>query len=440
MSMASPIDPTLNGVIWKKTLKEEVRTYPPLDGEIEVDVAVVGAGYCGLNAAIHAAKNGAKVALLEAGIIGNGASGRNGGYNVPHFPGALTPSAVSQTLGARKGKALSELVLSGADAVFRQAEEFQINCSAVQNGWLQPAHSDAALGRIRKVFDEWKAFGADVEWRSAADVSDLIGARGYIGGWSNASGGTVNPYGLAIGLGRVADQLGVKLFEKTPVDGIDEVPQGVSVRSGRNVVRAKMVIVATNAHSGDFMPQVQRSAVPVYLYHVATRPLREELRKEIMKTSLCFTDLRKSGGFGRLDPVGRLISGGAVFAVGDKQAYGERHARNRLKLLFPQLTDEDVQLESYWEGYCAVTDTYLPHIQRVSPNVFGVVGFSTRGVNLAQNLGRVVGEFAAGKRGLDDVPVSVVERRSDVGYWPIKVRAARLIFPFYQAKDRLGMT
>ena len=440
MSLASPIDSTLNGVIWKKTLKEEIRGYPTLKGEVDADLIVVGAGYCGLNVAIHAAKSGVKVVLLEAGVVGGGASGRNGGYNVPHFPGAVTPSAVVTAIGPRKGRALAELVLAGADAAFQQAREFQINCSAVQNGWLQPAHSEASLQKVRKVFEEWKAFGANVEWRSAADIADLTGAAGYLGGWSNAAGGTFNPYGLAIGLGRVADQLGVRIFENSPVNAIEQTPQGAVVRCGQHKVTGKMVIVATNAYTGDFLPEVQRSAVPVYLYHAATKPLRPELRQQILKTQMCFTDVRKSGGFSRLDSDGRLIPGGAVFAFGNKQAFGERHARSRLKLLFPQLTDDDVELESYWEGYCAVTDTFLPHVQRLGKNIFSVGGFSTRGVNLAQNLGRVVGEFAGGKRSLDDIPVAVLEKRKDVSYWPIKVRAARLIFPYYKAKDRLGLS
>jgi glycine/D-amino acid oxidase-like deaminating enzyme len=250
----------------------------------------------------------------------------------------------------------------------------------------------------------------------------------------------VNPYGLAIGLGRVADQLGVRIFEHSPVDGIAENADGVMVSNGANRIKAKMAIIATNAYTGDFLPQVQRSVIPVYLYHVATRPLSEELRATILKTRSCFSDLRKSGGFARLDPDGRLISGGAVFALGNQRGYGQRHARNRLRLIFPQLKNEDVVFDNYWEGYCAVTENFLPNMQRVSPNVFSVGGFSTRGVNLAQNLGRVVGEFAAGRRRLEDIPVQIVEKRRDVSFWPVKARAARLIFPFYQFKDRLGLT
>jgi glycine/D-amino acid oxidase-like deaminating enzyme len=440
MSMASAIDPSMQGVVWTKTMQETVIDYPRLSGEETADLVIIGGGYSGLNTAIHAAQNGMKVIVLEAGRVGNGAAGRNGGYNVPHFPGGVTPSAVAAAVGKRKGQALADLVLHGADSVYRQIETFQIKCSAVQNGWMQPAHSDTSMQKVRKVYDEWKALGAKVEWHSVGDVSDLLGAKGYLGGWSNAEGGTVNPYSLAVGLARAAQQCGVRIFENSAVDGFQETPEGVVVSCGAGRVSARSAVFATNAYTGDFLPAVKKSVIPVYLYHVATKPLSETLRSKILKTQLCFTDLRKSGGFGRLDADGRLISGGAVFDFGNKVAYGEDHARGRMKMLFPQLTDGDIQLESYWEGYCAVTDSYLPHILRLGRNVFSVGGFSTRGVNLAQNLGRIMGEFMAGKRDLDDVPVNVYDQRNDIPLWAIKTKAARYVFPYYRLKDRLGLT
>jgi len=440
MSMASPIDTSMKGVVWKRTLKEKVHEFPTLQGEETADLVVIGGGFCGLSIALHAAKNGLKTILLEAGIVGNGASGRNGGYAVPQFPGAITPSSVTSLIGKRKGEALCDLVVNGTDALFQQIRDYQIECSAVQNGWLQPAHSAASMERVRKAFDEWKALGIKVDWHSGSDVADLIGASGYLGGWSNATGGTVNPYGLTIGLARVAVQLGARIFENSAMTSFENTADGVVVQTMAGRVKAKMAIMATNAYTGDFLPQVQHSMVPVFLYHVATKPLSEALRRTILKTEICFTDLRKSGGFGRLDPQGRLVSGGAVFAAGDRQAYGERHAQMRMHELFPLLKNEDIEIEDYWEGYCAITDSYLPHVQRLGANVFSVAGFSTRGVNLAQNLGRVIGEFAAGRVGLDNLPVAVFEGRHDVSFWPVKARVARYIFPYYRMKDRLGLT
>lgn len=427
-------------VVWTRTLQEKPTDYVSLSGDESADLVVIGGGYCGLSIAIHAAKAGSRVTLLEAGIVGGGASGRNGGYNVPQFPGAISPSMVEAHIGKKKGSALADLVVNGANAVFEQIREFQIQCSPLQNGWMQPCHSESALARSRKVYEEWKALGVNVSWHSKSDVADILGTQGYLAGWSNSSGGTVNPYGLTIGLARVATQLGVTIHENSPADEIREEGTGVVVMSAGRRVTARMAIVATNGYSGSLIPQVQKAAVPVFLYHVATKPLSPALRDKILRTRLCFTDLRKSGGFGRLDPDGRIISGGAVFDFGDRRKYGEKHGANRLRQLFPALRDADVEFEDYWEGFCAVTETYLPYMQRVGKNIFGVGGFSTRGVNMAQNVGRLVGEFAAGKKALDDVPISVTERRQDVPYWSLKKRAARYIFPYYQMKDRLGLT
>lgn len=440
MSIADPIDPSMQSVIWSKTLAEPIIRFPTLEEDQVADVLVIGGGFCGLSAAIHAARNGASVVLVDARTVGAGASGKNGGNSIPHFPGTMTPSDVASILGAKKAQALCELVVAGSDMIFQQAAEFQINCSSAQNGWMQPAHSQHSLPKVRRAYEQWKAFGAPVEWHSAADTHDLLGAVGYIGGWSNPTGGSVNPYGLALGLARVAMKAGVRIFENTSIQSIEQTATLPVAVCGELRVKASIILIATGGYTGDVFKEVQRSAIPVNLYQVATKPLRRELRASILKTQMCFSDRRKSGGFGRLDSEGRLITGGAVFALGNSRRYGESHARSRLKLLYPQLSEHDVALEAYWEGFCAMSESHLPHVLRLGANVFSLVGFSTRGLNLAQNLGRLLGEFAAGKAALEDLPVAVVERRRDIAYWPIKSCAARYIFPWFQAQDRLGLS
>ena len=157
-------DPAADGVSWAQTSKEEaVSTIPPVDGA-QYDVAVVGGGFCGLAAALQTARAGMSVALFEAGVVGAGASGRTGGLVVPHFPGGISLSSVRDLLGARKGDALGELVAQGPSRVFDMVREYQIQCDAEQKGWVQPAHSSKSLPKVRKVYDDWKGFGADVEW------------------------------------------------------------------------------------------------------------------------------------------------------------------------------------------------------------------------------------------------------------------------------------
>ncbi|HEX3500997.1 MAG TPA: FAD-dependent oxidoreductase, partial [Stellaceae bacterium] len=322
MSAQDRMDPALTGVVWTRTAKEAHRDRPPLAGDLAVDLAVVGGGFCGLAVALHAAIAGLSVALVEAGIVGGGASGRNGGFVVPHFPGAITPRGVSALIGARKGAALCELVAGGPDAVMAQIARYQIACDAQQNGWIQPAHSEKALAKIRKVYEEWRALGAPVEWLDAAGIASALGTAGYLGGWRRASGAQLNPYALCQGLARAAENHGVRIFERSTAEGLaTSAGRAVLSVNGKRLT-ARKVLFASNGYTDGIVADEDRSVVPVHLYHVATKPLPLALRRRVNPTEGCFTDLRKSGGFGRYDIEGRLISGGAVFA-GATRGYGE---------------------------------------------------------------------------------------------------------------------
>jgi glycine/D-amino acid oxidase-like deaminating enzyme len=443
MSAQERMDPALKGVVWVGTSKEARRDRPALDSDLDVDLAVVGGGFCGLSTALHAAAAGLSVAVIEAGIVGSGASGRNGGFVVPQFPGAITPSAVRARLGAKKGAALVELVAAGPDAVMAQIARYQIACDAQQNGWIQPAHSPKALAKVRQVYEEWRALGAPVEWLDAGGIAAALGASGYLGGWRRASGAQLNPYALCQGLARAAENHGARIFERSratavaPSRGSGGAARVAVTVNGRRLA-ARKLFFATNGYTDGLVADEDRSIVPVHLYHVATKPLPADQRRLVNPSQGCFTDLRKSGGFGRYDVEGRLISGGAVFGLGARQGYGEAHARARMAELFPALGD--VEIETYWEGWCAVTESFLPRFQILAPNVYSVGGFSTRGVALAQNIGRVVAEFLAESRALDDVPLEIADGVHRIAWQRLKTAAARVIFPVYQGMDRIGLS
>ncbi len=438
MKATDRIDPGMDGVIWASTAREPRQPHAPLEADREADLAVIGAGYCGLSIALGAARRGLDVVVLEAGSVGNGASGRNGGFAVPHFPGAMTPSHVSARLGKRKGEALTALVGEGPSRVMDEIARYQIACDAEQNGWIQPAHSQKALALVRKVYEDWRAFGADVEWLDRDAVQGTLGAPCYLGGWRRANGAMVNPYALALGLARAAVNEGAAIHERSAATAIGRDGRRAVVEANGHRVRARKVVMATNGYTDALAGAVDRSVIPIHLFHTVTTPLSAEQSGAIMRDRICFTDIRKSGGFGRFDRDGRLISGGAVFVLGNGRRIGTAHVKRRMAELFPGLGP--LEVETYWEGYCALTPEFLPRVQVLDRDVYSILGFSTRGVSLAQNVGRVFAEFVAESRSLDDVPLEVTEGARTVPWQGVKSFAGRCIFPVYKAMDRYGLT
>jgi glycine/D-amino acid oxidase-like deaminating enzyme len=431
------IDGTMQGVHWAATSKEAPFIESHTDRRADYDIAVVGGGFCGLSIALHAARDGQSVVLFEAGTIGCGASGRNGGLAVPHFPGGMTADDAVGHLGKTKGERLAELVAGGTSFMFEQIRDLGIACDAEQNGWLQPAHSEKSLAKVQRVYQSWKARGVDAEWLDAGDVATLTGASGYVGGWFRKTGGTVNPYALTLGLARAAQKAGADLRQRSEVTAIHSDGAAKVLKTATGDVRARKVVFATNAHTPAIYPGLQQSVIPVHLYHGFTRVLNQAERASVLPTRICFTDLRKSGGFARYGADNRLIIGGAIFRPSNHRSYSERHSRRRVGELFPELSD--IKADSFWTGWCALTDEYLPAVQRLEPNVYSLIGFSTRGVALAQTLGREMAAFLSETKTEAEMPIRVGDIKP-ITMQPIKRFLGGFAFPAYQMRDTLRLT
>lgn len=431
-------DAELDGVIWARTSKEAPIEPTPLAEGAEYDLAVVGGGFLGLNIALHGARMGLKIGLFEGGTVGSGASGRNGGIAAPHFPGALRPSDVSAGLGRRKGEALAEIVTTGGGFIFDQIRELGIQCDAEQNGWIQPGHSSKALAKVRAVHDDWKSFGAEIEWVDADYLRQELGAAGYLGGWRHPTGGTLNPLANCRGLARAAQAAGAAIHERVPITAVARDGDGINLTVvGGTRCRARKVFLATNGYTDGLWPGLAGTVIPLRLFQTFTEPLAEEQRAGILPSRQCFTDLRKSGGFCRWDSEGRIMSGCVHFAIGNGHARGVRHTRMRLKELYPQLAD--AKLQFYWEGYCALRPDFIPRFQILDKDVFSLVGFSTRAVCLAQTMGKVAAEFLAERRTLDDIPVAV-STLDPVPRQAFRRMGTRVIYPYFRALDRWGLS
>ncbi len=430
-------DPAKDGVIWAQTSKEEAVVTAEPEAGADYDVVVVGGGFCGLATTLQVARSGMSVALFEAGVIGAGASGRTGGLVVPHFPGGISLSSVQAHLGAKKANALGDLVCNGPGRVFDLVREHQIKCDAEQRGWIQPAHSRKSLPKVRKVFEDWKAFGAEVEWLDRDAVTASLGTACHVGGWRNQTGGIFNPLALCRGLARAAVDRGAAVFQNTPVVGLKRDQSGVTVTLKDKTLRTRKALIATNGYTGSGWGKLSRTVIPIRLWHTFTRPLPADLQEQILPGRICFTDIRRSGGFCRYDVDNRIFSGGAVFGLGDPRKAGIAHSKERLQMYFPQLPEPEI--ECYWEGYCALTTAMLPSLQVIDKDIFAIVGFSTRGVSLAQNIGWAAGDLLAEKTSLDDFPLEV-GAPEPIPWQGLKTFLGQYAFPVYKAMDRWGFS
>lgn len=381
--------------LWAATAPPAPATGALPGGEHYADVLVIGAGFTGLATALAAAGRGADVVLLEAGEIGAGGSGLNNGQVIPCLSRA-DPDEIVAARGADKGEALVALIRDSAQITFDLIRRHGIACDAVQNGWLQPAHTPGRVARIsRPRFEQWRRRGAPVELLDADQVAALTGSRYWHGGWRNPTGGHVDPLALARGLARAAMAARARLYTRSPVTGMQRSGTGWRVRTDAATVVAKRVVIATNAYGTNRVwPGLDASWVPMRSYQMATAPLPDSIRRSILPTDMAMSDTHGDLYFCRFDRGGRLVTGGALIFDRDFEPRLKRRIGARLALLFPQIGSP--QFDYVWHGRLSMTEDKLPHLHALAEGVITWVGCNGRGVALSVALGPVLAAAALG--------------------------------------------
>jgi glycine/D-amino acid oxidase-like deaminating enzyme len=331
---------------------------PPLRGAVEADLCIVGGGFTGLWAALHAKADdpGREVVLLETETIGFGASGRNGGFAI----GSLTHGLENGL--ARFGDEIELLERLGRENLagyVADLERHGIDCDYEPSGELTPS--------VAAYQDEWAAetaelygrFGYDVElFADAAAMRAEVDSPLYRGGaWVKDAGGVLDPAKLALGLYEAARRAGVRVYEKTPVESISDAGGPVVVLTPQGTVTARRVVVGTSAYPSP-VRSVRRYIAPVYDYALMSEPLSPEQLRAIG------WDRRQGIGDGgnrfhyyRLSAGDRILWGGfdAVYRYGgpvrpDLDDHDETFSRlaQNFRVTFPQL--EGLRFTHRWGG------------------------------------------------------------------------------------------
>jgi glycine/D-amino acid oxidase-like deaminating enzyme len=405
-----------------------------LAGARRVDVALIGAGYTGLSAALYLAAAGRTVLVLEAKGLGERASGLNGGQVIPGLK--TDPDALEELFGAERGARLVACGAAGPDLVFDLIGRHGIACDATRTGWIQPATSEAALAELSVRVDQWRRRGAAVELLSAPEAGLLTGSARYCGGLLDRRGGTVQPLSYLRGLAAAVVRAGGEICVHSPAVHLRHAAREWHIETPGGRVSAPAVIVATNAYSGALVGVLRRSIITVPSFQVATAPLPPRERARILPGGQAASDTWHLLRYFRVDATGRLVLGArGIFG----QVPGPRSCRHHYRAvseIFPQLAG--IAFEFHWGGLVAMTRDHLPHLHELAPGLLAGFGYNGRGVAMATVMGRLLAQRTLGMSEAElAFPVTPVE---PIPFHRASSLAARAAIQYLRTQDMIART
>jgi len=367
-----------------------------------VDVAVVGGGYTGLSTALFSAEAGLQAQVLEARHVGFGGSGRNVGLvNAGVW---LPPAQVREKLGATHGPRFLDQFSNGPAMVFDLIERHQIRCEAVRNGTIHAAHAPSGLRDLEARWKEWDAMGQPVELLDREQAAARTGTNAFHGGLLDHRAGTINPMAYCRGLARAATGAGARIATGVTVTALGRETDGWRVETDRGTLRARAVVLATNAYTDGLWPGLGGTFTTIHYFQLATEPLGARVA-DILPGGQGLWDTGRIMFSLRRDAAGRLIIGSMGQVIGGAEAgISHRWARRRLARLFPGLGP--VRFEDAWHGRIAMTPDHLPRIHVLDEHLYTAIGYNGRGITTGTIFGKAIAGLLAGADPAD-LPLSV---------------------------------
>jgi glycine/D-amino acid oxidase-like deaminating enzyme len=407
---------------------------PPLDTDRTVSVAIVGAGFAGLSAALHLAEMGVDVCVLEANEPGWGASGRNGGQVNPGLK--FNPDELLSRFGGDLGRRMIDMAWGGPDFTFGLIRRLGIDCDARQNGTLRAAANTRTAAAVAATAIQCAAHHMPTRLLNAEETALATGTDRYPAALFDPRGGDLHPLNYARGLAAAAQNAGALIYGNSRVVSARKQFGKWVLRTDKAIITADKLLVVTNAYADGLWPDLRRSLVPVYSSIVATEPLPDDLAARILPLRPVLYESGHITVYYRLDKQNRLLMGGrgpqrALAGHTGSLDYLKRYAEG----LWPGL--RGVRWTHAWNGQLAITPDHLPHLHEPSEDALIYLGCNGRGVALATTMGQqLAGRLVGGPAARIDLPVTGVKPMRFHPLWPIGVHSAMI---WGRMKDRLGI-
>ena len=384
---------------WWRAAPRERADPPPLPAR--ADVAIVGSGITGLVAALHLARGGRDVVVIEAGVPGAGASSRNAGY-----VGRTLKQTFGELIGAR-GLAFAIAAYRELHAAFRAVGETVaeegIDCHFRHQGRLLLATSPEMREAMLQEFAlREKHLGEAFEPVDRAQQREEIDTPLYHGGVRIADHAGLHPGLYHSGLLARAREAGARIVPHTTVLGVTPENGGFRLQTDRGCIAARDVVLATNGYSGDAVPWLKRRVIPFDAYAAATEPLAADEVARLLPGDRTFIDWNFNVDFFRRAPGEgtRIVFGGLTGEKTDDLPGFARRLHVRLSRILPAL--ESRRFDNVWTGRCAGTFDYFPHIGRHEGMHFAV-GYCFAGVPMGTLFGRRLACRILGQEGGESV-------------------------------------
>jgi glycine/D-amino acid oxidase-like deaminating enzyme len=362
-----------------------------------VDVAIIGGGYTGLNAARVLARSGAAVAVLDQETIGWGASSRNGGMATPGMK--QSTATLMKWFGKEKGGEFWQASLEAIDLLEEIITAEEIDCEWQRNGYVALAYKASHFAQMQHKVDFYqRELGYKLALVPGGELAGEIGSAVFFGGLADDNGGGIHPAKYVFGLACAAARCGAALCENAGVTAIScsNGPIPFTLHTRRGVIEAGEVVVTTNGYTNKLVPGLPPKIFPVGSYCIVTEPLDPALQDQISPRGRMFYDSKRFLNYFRLTADGRLLWGGRNNLSTDLDLQ-ESAAILRAQMVhtFPQL--KEVPISHSWTGKLGLTFDLLPHIGRIN-GIHYALGYGGHGLSIATYLGTEIGLLLTGQK------------------------------------------
>ena len=377
---------------YARTMEETVAR-PALQGAVEADVIVVGGGLAGLVTALELARGGLKPVVIEARVVGWGASGRNGGIVSPAF--ACDGEAIAARVGDVAAKALHRLTIEGVARVKAYINDLKITGAEPISGLLNLRRFDRSDDLRAYAAEFSHDYGYDFTYLDRAAIRERLVSDRYFHGLADAQAFHIHPLNYVRGLAAELERLGGRIFEASPATQAQFTGAEKRIKTAAGEARAPRLVFATGGYTDGLVPRLKRAVLPIATYMMVSEVAPDLIASAIRTREAILDDRRASDYYRVIEGGNRLLWGGRITTRAASAAGVAQQLRREMIGAYPQLAG--LRTELSWSGQMGYARHLMPQVGAMAPGAWHITAFGGHGLNTTAVAGKVLAESILGE-------------------------------------------